>query len=763
MESEEQKVGTDTLKTILQLVRYDIPTLIVGKSSIGKSYTLIELTQKWRLPSSILYIGSEKPENIEGLAKLISGDYENKKNKDGKITQKGEDILKFLKPYWFPNSTTISYQVSNGQKIFENYLKVYDKNGKNEDFSYYYKNLHQILICLMNVDYPENENKIVVKLEDRAESVLSDVKNYEVLNSKGFEFIRSAETVEQVEMAYDYTLDIQKAGRDDIRDMSMYLCTLLGYGNYWLILDELDKVGEQEKEKYAPLLHIVRERTLKSWTMKQINNEKGLNIPLDVDTGSYIKQKNVIQKQIENKMPLLDCRVIGIANATKDIEEALFRRFCQIIMKTTMALYPPSAEANKIMKCVSDNTDKEDRMNIDLLLREVGFLDEVNLQWQYSFLPKMLNTTDTDGNFLFQNFNTYYNNIEGNEKSKEVFMQMSFYKVMNETAFGTIWMDNFMGGQKTNDTQQQQLYTQLAKLFICLSKELYQPSSIPNVGVAGSQRVGGGTYTPTQLQRIEMIESFTELGSLYADDLIDNLEKSYEKTKGNISALTNWTKKALSYIRASNIKEYYKGDIGVFDQISGLGDKLIPMIYKVIFTSLRSDSTLDVDAFNSQIIIVEEFFSEFLNTDGENSQDLPSSDKNETEKLFYGETLKKLRGMKPNQQQQVESNSLYGKNYYTDSLSYTLYERYYLKGALQDFIDDYLSSNESFIDIMNIISTGKGKDSNIGVRNIEFLKTPLVYEMLKSYYDRGFTDNMKKSAQGVRLGEILEKLKQFQQ
>ena len=59
--------GEELLKLILQLVRYDIPPLIVGKSSIGKSYTIIQLTEKWRLPSSLLYIGSEKPENIENL------------------------------------------------------------------------------------------------------------------------------------------------------------------------------------------------------------------------------------------------------------------------------------------------------------------------------------------------------------------------------------------------------------------------------------------------------------------------------------------------------------------------------------------------------------------------------------------------------------------------------------------------------------------------------------------------------------------------
>ena len=50
--SEINREGTNTLKTILQLVRYDIPVLVVGKSSIGKSYTIIEVTQKWRLAAN---------------------------------------------------------------------------------------------------------------------------------------------------------------------------------------------------------------------------------------------------------------------------------------------------------------------------------------------------------------------------------------------------------------------------------------------------------------------------------------------------------------------------------------------------------------------------------------------------------------------------------------------------------------------------------------------------------------------------------------
>ena len=395
--SEMDKVGTDTLKTILQLVRYDIPVLVVGKSSIGKSYTLIELTEKWRVPSSMLYIGSEKPENIEGLAKLISKDYDTERDSEGKKIRTGEDILKFLKPYWFPNTSTISTQVANGQRIFDNYIKVYDKPGTK--FRYSYKILHQILLCLMDIDYAEGQQEVEAILVDSGNNNLSDVTGApEVLNSKEFMFKRSPETEVQAETAYEYTLNAYEAGRDDIRDLCMYLCTILGYGNYWLILDELDKVGEHEKEKFAPLLHIVRERTLKSWTMKEINNKKGMPIPLKVDSGDYSSMVNLVREQITKGLPLMDCRIIGIANASNAIEEALFRRFCQVIMRSTMALYPPDSDANKVMLCVDEFLPN--RMDVSLLLKKVAFLDEVNLQWQYSFLPKILNNTDTSGNFF---------------------------------------------------------------------------------------------------------------------------------------------------------------------------------------------------------------------------------------------------------------------------------------------------------------------------------------------------------------------------
>ncbi len=74
--------------------------------------------------------------------------------------------------------------------------------------------------------------------------------------------------------------------RDDVRDLCLYLSTLLGYGNYWLILDELDKVSEEETDKYAPLLHIVRERIIKDFSMRTLNGGKGSGVPNKVQIGS---------------------------------------------------------------------------------------------------------------------------------------------------------------------------------------------------------------------------------------------------------------------------------------------------------------------------------------------------------------------------------------------------------------------------------------------------------------------------------------------
>ena len=99
--------GEETIKMVKNLIRYDIPFLLLGKSSIGKSYSITELAKEFRVPHSFLFIGSEKPSNIEGLPRLV-----------GKKADTG-DILEFFKPNWFPNAPLIQKYIVNGKKLFD--------------------------------------------------------------------------------------------------------------------------------------------------------------------------------------------------------------------------------------------------------------------------------------------------------------------------------------------------------------------------------------------------------------------------------------------------------------------------------------------------------------------------------------------------------------------------------------------------------------------------------------------------------------------
>ena len=102
-------------------------------------------------------------------------------------------------------------------------------------------------------------------------------------------------------------IDPNKFVKDEIRDLCLYLTTILGYGNYWLILDELDKVDEREKDKYAPLLHITRERHIKDYSFRTLNNGKGAGVPEKVISGSkYTVVKGLIDEAIKEELPLLE-------------------------------------------------------------------------------------------------------------------------------------------------------------------------------------------------------------------------------------------------------------------------------------------------------------------------------------------------------------------------------------------------------------------------------------------------------------------------
>ena len=719
--SENPYPGKETLRTILQLVRYDIPCLIVGKSSIGKSYTIIELTKKWRITNSLLYIGSEKVENIEGLAKIISSDYD----KD----EAGSDILKFLKPYWFPNTKTITEQVGKGRLIFENYFNNYYSAGEKQ---YTYEALHSILLGCMDIDFGENETEISVQLIDRGDNNISDVTSPKTLNEKAFTFKRTLESVVQVETANEGTLPPAEAGFDELKMMCMYLCTVLGYGNYWLILDELDKVTQYEQDKYAPLLHIVRERTLKNWTMKEVNDKEGLNIPNSIDGENYESVVKLVNNSLDRGLPVLDTRIIGIANATKDIEEALFRRFCQVVMESVMSLSETNTpEVNAIKNCIKENVG-ENQMNLDSLIPKITFLDEVNLQWQYGFLPKMLNQTDRFGNYFYKDFITYYQKtLAGLGSEAEAWNAIATDPYRFErTAFGKIWKDNFIADKDISDNPtMEKEFGGLFTLWACLVENEFNPGGYnSDVGIAGfDEGVSNVPMTELEQERQIMAEEIEELGpENFLYQTTRDLTTEYEEAKISAPSLTEWTNKVLQKIGAANVNS--KGD---YDTLPGT-EPLIPALYKVLISSYRNDKQLDADLFNQQMMIVNDFFTEFLNRDGLQGTHPVKVDKSETERLFYGVELSKIRGLDERKKASQSKQGLYGiTGHYDKSMSFALYMRF-------NFLNEFLLFQITTLNDLQTFNAFKDKTKIEGSEEnmvYNFLHTPVVKDRIKEIYD----------------------------
>ena len=218
----------------------------------------------------------------------------------------------------------------------------------------------------------------------------------------------------------------------------------------------------------------------------------------------------------------MDTRVIGIANASKNIEEALFRRFAQLIMEDTMSIYPPAKEANRIKECVENSMPERNLMDI-ALQSKLEFLSDVNLQWQYSFFPKICNRTDMLGNFFAKDFLEYYNSMVSKYREPQAVMK-AVAKNAFDTALGKLFKDNYLGGKDENEQKA------LLNFFVCLVEKDFLPA-IMNEGV-DDDGVGDSYVNPIQELREEIEGLVQEEGEdLYFKKLQRELAKDYAKTQ----------------------------------------------------------------------------------------------------------------------------------------------------------------------------------------------------------------------------------------
>lgn len=404
---------------LLNFMRYDIPILIAGKSSIGKSYTILELAKQWGMPNSVLYVGSEKADNIEGLPKLIQTESE---------ALTSEKVLEYYKPYWFPKSSLIQQAVKSGQDIFDTKIKpnFIDENSQLLP----YETIMSLLWAISNLSFDGNKLTQSFDLVDKPKYVFSDNDNVRLLK-KEIEFTRAL--VPKGEDALLY--------KNELYELSIYLCTLVGLGNYWLVLDELDKVQEEEADKFAPMLHIVRERRLKNYSLRELNDGKGADVAMNVVGNSYLNIYNTIKNSLNNNLSVLDTRIIAVANKTDNIiniSDALFKRFVQVVISDILVLKPVSEKLQKIRTCLIPIETKIENQQGSLTL---GKLEEINLQWQFGFLPRILNNQDTSGNFIKNDYLLKIADVIN--ITDEVKRKIRIEEINKSTALYKLCIDNF--------------------------------------------------------------------------------------------------------------------------------------------------------------------------------------------------------------------------------------------------------------------------------------------------------------------------------
>ena len=424
--------GDDYREIISELIKLDIPLLEVGSSSIGKSYSIREMLTASCIKGEFLFVGTEKSEFIEGIPNLkaITTREETAKKPSGADngTQK-EDVgekFNYLKPYWFPDKIEIGNRLVNGRTQIENITgepkKLWEeiKNDSGKTFS---SGILDTLKYELTKIYKSEDD---IKVEKK--------KNKDEKKKTAF-FSR-----------YKYA------------DAIFYLSMIQGYGNFWLILDEIDKVEEQDKDKYAPLLHIVRERELKGWSLSGIRQT-----PYDIKfTSTLTGRIENLNKGIDayistnGEIDLTDTRIIGIANNLTNLETsspALYRRFVKIVIDKT--LYLKNKEAITDKSDASEYQSTRDRFNTCIVAKEVktkegdiktiadamaffditdagAKLDELNLQWSLGFFPELLFPGGDFTEAKKVNYNIVQNVFIKNFNDKNDVYAMYLYKILTD-------------------------------------------------------------------------------------------------------------------------------------------------------------------------------------------------------------------------------------------------------------------------------------------------------------------------------------------
>ena len=279
---------------------------------------------------------------------------------------------------------------------------------------------------------------------------------------------------------------------------------------------------------------------------------------MKVEKGSYKNIKASVDASIEKQYPLLDTRIIGIANATANIEEALFRRFLHIIIEEVMMVSDPPKQLADMRNCLSVVTNNVmGGANQFLANLEFKLLSEVNLQWQFNFFPKLINRNDGQNNYIIQNLqrsiaSAQLGSIDEALQSDFSVASNRLFEKASDTALFKIIRNNYgiddeMGGNLSNNFQ--------AQIYGCLVSEvLSQSGGIESIVSEGSKAADVGSEQLTKDANAEIIQEALEL---FADNAVEaskyiiaNNLKEFTEMEQNNAAIIGYVTNTLQLIEA---------------------------------------------------------------------------------------------------------------------------------------------------------------------------------------------------------------------
>ena len=163
------------------------------------------------------------------------------------------------------------------------------------------------------------------------------------------------------------------------------------------------------------------------------------------------------------------------------------------------------------------------------------------------------------------------------------------------------------------------------------------------------------TKDPIQQLRLILEKSYQEDPNIFWDktelDIIQKFKLIHDSGGLNIGKLKLWVSNTLDYTESSLINA--KGE---YDQLPGIGDKMLPIIYKLMITLISKDPEIDMDLFNSTQDDITKRYDSILSKGDASKLKFEESS---TQKVFYGASKKEFKGMPCSKMVNVSSKALF--------------------------------------------------------------------------------------------------------